>query len=162
MSRPLAHKIASSSMQQPIPKGMPRDRFLNILIDWGNALPAAWLARRENFLPNLKPRRLRSMSAGDKASCLSDQPKHMPPLARSFPHRACQWAMIWEDQAKGEIARRMASVQRVMDTEKLDASRPLIDGRMCGPVGGHRFAARHALQSSNSRNPQRALRIAGN
>lgn len=84
--------------------------------------PAAWWsasAVKEQF----------AISDRNQAAGIGDQPEHMPPLARSLPYRPGKRAMTAEHEAKGEIARRGASLQRVMDFQQLGVAIALIVGR---------------------------------
>lgn len=101
------------------------------------------------------------VSGRDKAAGIGDQPEYLPPFARALPGRPCKRTMVGENQAKGEVARRGASLQRVMDAKQPDVTRALIEGGKRCPVGPNAVAARHPLQAESGGEPQSASRIAG-
>lgn len=101
-----------------------------------------------------------SVSGRDKAAGIGDQPEHVPPFARAFPYRSCKRAMVREDEAEGEVARRGASLQRVMDAKQPGVANALIGGGTRGPVGCDAVAACHPLQAGSGGEPQGASCIA--
>lgn len=69
--------------------------------------------------------------------------------------------MVGQDEAEGEIARRGASLQRVMDGEELNEADALIGcGKRC-PTDRDAIAAHHPLQAGSGGEPQDASCIAG-
>lgn len=102
-----------------------------------------------------------SISGPDKAAGIGDQPEHVPPFARTLPYRSCKRAMVREDETEGEVARRGASFQRVMDAKQPSVARALIGGGKHGPVGPDAVAVRHPLQAGSGGESQGASCIAG-
>lgn len=102
-----------------------------------------------------------SISGGDKAAGIGDQPEHVPPFARTLPYRSCKRAMVREDEAEGEVARRGASLQRIMDAKQPGVANALIGGGKRCPTGRDAIAAHHPLQVGSGGEPQGASRIAG-
>jgi len=78
----------------------------------------------------------------------------MAPFARPLPHRPCKLAVVREDYAEGEVARGGASLQRVMDREKLGETEAPVDRGNCGAVDGWAAAVRHPLQTGSGGEPQ--------
>ena len=102
-----------------------------------------------------------SISGPDKAAGIGDQPEHVPPFARTLPYRPGKRPMVGKNQAEGEVARRGASLQRVMDAKQPSVTHALIGGGKRGPVGPDAVAARHPLQAESRGEPQSAGGIAG-
>lgn len=68
--------------------------------------------------------------------------------------------MTSEHEAEGEIARRGASLQGVVDFQELGVAIALIAGRKCGQFDCNPAAARHPLKAGSCGEAQRAGRIA--
>lgn len=102
-----------------------------------------------------------SISGPDKAAGIGDQPEHVPPFARTLPYRSCKRAMVRKDEAEGEVARRGASLQRVMDAEQSGVARALIGGGKRCPADRDAITAHHPLQAGSGGEPQDASCIAG-
>lgn len=101
-----------------------------------------------------------SISGRDKPAGIGDQPEHVPPFARTLPYRPGKRAMVRKNEAEGEVARRGASLQRVVDAEQPGVARALIGGGKRGPVGPDAVAARQPLQAESGGDPQSAGGIA--
>lgn len=102
-----------------------------------------------------------AISDCDEAAGIGDQPEHVPSFARTLPCRSDKRTMTPKDEAEGEVARGGASLQRVMESQKLGKARTLISGGERGPVDCKPVPARGPLQACSGGEPKRAHRIAG-
>lgn len=69
--------------------------------------------------------------------------------------------MVGKDEAEGEVARRGAGLQRVMDAKQPGVANALIGGGKRCPTSRDAIAARHPLQVGSGVEPQSAGGIAG-
>lgn len=103
-----------------------------------------------------------TIAVGHKASGLSDQPQDLPPFVRPFPDRTGKRAVIWHEEAEGDIPRGSARLQRIVNGEELDETVPLVVGRHKDGVERVAVPARHTLQAGSSDEAQPTVRITGN